>query len=267
MTAKIIALANQKGGVGKTTTAVNLAAALATIGKKVLLVDMDPQGNASTGFGISNFQRQVTIYNVLTNSGEFDEATVNTEITGLRLVPATVDLSAAEFELRDAENREFILRSKIYGYRDQYDFIIIDCPPSLGLLTLNCIVAADSIIIPLQCEFYALEGLSHLLRTIDMVKKSLNPTLKIEGVLLTMYDRRNNLSLQVENDVRDYMGSKVFKTVIPRNVRISEAPSHGKSVITYDKHSSGAQSYLAMAEELANNNPTNNLKTAEEQAA
>lgn len=252
MTAKIIALANQKGGVGKTTSAVNLAAALATIGKKVLLVDMDPQGNASTGFGISAFQRRVTIYNVLTNGGEFDEAVVNTDFPTLKIVPATVDLSAAEFELRDAENREFILKSKIAAARADYDYIIIDCPPSLGLLTLNCITSADTVIIPLQCEFYALEGLSHLLRTIEMVRKSLNPTLKIEGVLLTMYDRRNNLSLQVENDVRDYMGSKVFKTVIPRNVRISEAPSHGKSVITYDKHSTGAQAYLALAEELVN---------------
>mgnify|MGYP000426190051 FL=1 len=252
--AKIIAVANQKGGVGKTTSAVNLAAGLATIGKKVLLVDMDPQGNASTGFGISAFQRRVTIYNVLTSSGEFDEATVNTDFPNLKIVPATVDLSAAEFELRDAENREFILKSKIARAREDYDYIIIDCPPSLGLLTLNCVVAADSVIIPLQCEFYALEGLSHLLRTIEMVKKSLNPLLKIEGVLLTMYDRRNNLSLQVETDVRDYMGSKVFKTVIPRNVRISEAPSHGKSVISYDKHSSGAQSYLALAEELVKGN-------------
>ena len=264
MSAKIIALANQKGGVGKTTTAVNLAAALATIGKKVLLVDMDPQGNASTGFGISNFQRQVTIYNVLSNSGEFDEAEVATEISNLKVVPATVDLSAAEFELRDADNREFILKSKISAARRNYDFIIIDCPPSLGLLTLNCLVAADAVIVPLQCEFYALEGLSHLLRTIEMVKKSLNPTLKIEGVLLTMYDRRNNLSLQVENDVRDYMGSKVFQTVIPRNVRISEAPSHGKSVISYDKHSTGAQSYLALASELVNGN---NARITQEHAA
>ena len=257
MTGKIIALANQKGGVGKTTSAVNLAAALATIGKKVLLVDMDPQGNASTGFGISAFQRRVTIYNVLTNGGEFEEAVVNTDFPTLKIVPATVDLSAAEFELRDAENREFILKSKIARAREEYDFIIIDCPPSLGLLTLNCVVAADSVIIPLQCEFYALEGLSHLLRTIEMVKKSLNPLLKIEGVLLTMYDRRNNLSLQVEADVRDYMGSKVFKTVIPRNVRISEAPSHGKSVISYDKHSSGAQSYLSLAQEMVSGNNDN----------
>lgn len=260
--AKIIALANQKGGVGKTTSAVNLAAALATIGNKVLLVDMDPQGNASTGYGISNFQRQITIYEVLTNSGEFDEAEVATEIPNLKIIPATVDLSAAEFELRDADNREFILKSKITRAKENYDYIIIDCPPSLGLLTLNCIVAADTIIIPLQCEFYALEGLSHLLRTIDLVKKSLNPNLKIEGVLLTMYDRRNNLSLQVENDVRDYMGAKVFTTVIPRNVRISEAPSYGKPVITYDKNSTGAQSYLALAQELVNNNHPNTEEKA-----
>lgn len=258
--AKIIALANQKGGVGKTTSAVNLAAALATIGNKVLLVDMDPQGNASTGYGISAFQRQMTIYEVLTNSGEFSEATVNTEIQNLKIIPATVDLSAAEFELRDVQNREYILKSKLAAISADYDYIIIDCPPSLGLLTLNCIVAADSIIIPLQCEFYALEGLSHLLRTIDMVKKSLNPNLKIEGVLLTMYDRRNNLSLQVETDVRDYMGAKVFTTVIPRNVRISEAPSYGKPVITYDKNSTGALSYIALAEELAKNN---NITTGE----
>jgi len=250
MTARIIAFANQKGGVGKTTSAVNLSAALAQEGKRVLLVDLDPQGNATTGFGISQYQRRITIYNVFTNEGLMEEAEVQTDLPNLKVVPANVDLSAAEFELGLRSNREFILREKVTPRRDFYDFIIFDCPPSLGLLTLNGLVAADSIIVPMQCEFYALEGLSHLLKTSDLLRKKLNPDLQIEGVLLTMYDRRYNLTAAVEADVRDYLGSRVFNTVIPRNVRVSEAPSHGKPVVTYDKSSAGAFAYVALAREI-----------------
>lgn len=250
MTARIIAFANQKGGVGKTTSAVNLSAALAQAGKRVLLVDLDPQGNASTGFGISHFQRKVTIYNVFVNEGLMEEAEVVTDLETLRVVPANVDLSAAEFELGLRAQREYILRDKIQSRRESYDFIILDCPPSLGLLTINALVAADSIIVPMQCEFYALEGLSHLLKTTDLLRKNLNPELQIEGVLLTMYDKRYNLTAAVEADVRDYLGSRVFNTVIPRNVRVSEAPSHGKPVITYDKSSAGAFAYGALAVEI-----------------
>lgn len=250
MTARIIAFANQKGGVGKTTSAVNLSAALAQEGRRVLLIDLDPQGNASTGFGISQFNRRITIYDVFANEGMMDEAEVQTELANLKVVPATVDLSAAEFELGGRNKREFILREKLNTRRNDYDFIIIDCPPSLGLLTLNGLVAADSIIVPMQCEFYALEGLSHLLKTTDLIRKNLNPSLQIEGVLLTMYDRRYNLTQAVESDVRDYLGSRVFTTVIPRNVRVSEAPSHGKPVVTYDKSSAGAMSYIELAREI-----------------
>jgi len=250
MAARIIAFANQKGGVGKTTSAVNLAAALAIEGQRVLLIDLDPQGNASTGFGVSQFQRRITIYDVFASEGDVDEAEIATEIPGLKIIPATVDLSAAEFELSDAPKREYILRDKLNQRRGDYDFIIIDCPPSLGLLTLNGLVAADSVIVPMQCEFYALEGLSHLLKTVDLIRKNLNPTLQIEGVLLTMYDKRYNLTQAVESDVRDYMGNKVFANVVPRNVRVSEAPSHGKPVVIYDKSSAGAAAYMELAREI-----------------
>ena len=262
MTGRVIVIANQKGGVGKTTTAINLAAGLAQEGKKVLLIDLDPQGNASTGYGVSQFQRRITSYHVLTSEGNIDEAEVMTEVPNLKIMPSTVDLSAAELELSDTPKREFILKGKLAPRKEVYDFIIIDCPPSLGLLTLNAIVAADSIVVPMQCEFYALEGLSHILKTIDLVRKSLNPNLQIEGILLTMYDRRYNLTQQVEGDVRDYLGDKVFKTVIPRNVRVSEAPSHGKPVITYDKHSAGAIAYNDLAREILDrDNATEKMKT------
>lgn len=250
MTAKIIALANQKGGVGKTTSAVNLSAALAVEGKKVLLIDLDPQGNASTGLGVSQYQRKISIYNVFANEGLIEEATLPTEIETLKVIPATVDLSAVELELSEVAAREYILFEKLAVAREEYDFIILDCPPSLGLLTLNGLVAADSLIVPMQCEFYALEGLSHVIKTVELIKKNLNPTLQIEGVLLTMYDKRYNLTQQVEADVRDYFGNKVFTTTIPRNVRVSEAPSHGKPVVTYDKGSAGSVAYIELAREI-----------------
>jgi chromosome partitioning protein len=250
MKAKVIAFANQKGGVGKTTSAVNLSAALALEGKKVLLIDLDPQGNASTGFGISQFQRRITIYDVFASEGNVEEAEVPTMIEGLTVIPATVDLSAAEFELSTQERREYILKEKLGPVKASYDFIILDCPPSLGLLTLNGLTAADSVIVPMQCEFYALEGLSHVLKTVDLIRKNLNQALQIEGVLLTMYDKRYNLTQQVESDVREYLGGRVFTTVVPRNVRVSEAPSHGKPVVVYDRSSAGALAYIDLAREI-----------------
>lgn len=247
---QIMAIANQKGGVGKTTTAVNLATALAAVRKKVLLIDLDPQGNASTGLGIEPNDRVHTVYDVLVDELETRKAVVASEVPGLDVLPATVDLSGAEVELTTAMRREFILHDALEAVQDDYDYILIDCPPSLGLLTLNALVASKSVLIPLQCEFYALEGLSHLLKTIEMIRKKLNPELDVHGIVLTMYDRRNNLTEQVEGDVRDCLGSKVFDTVIPRNVRISEAPSHGKPALLYDHKCSGAVAYMMLAKEL-----------------
>ncbi len=248
--ARVIAIANQKGGVGKTTTAINLATAIAATRKRVLVIDLDPQGNASTGFGVDRRERAVTTYQVLLGEATLDHAMVETAVPKLHLVSSAVDLSGAEIELVDADRREYRLHDALAPVLSQFDYVLIDCPPSLGLLTLNALVAADSVLVPLQCEFYALEGLSHLLRTIDRVRKGFKPSLEIQGIVLTMFDRRNNLSEQVAADVREHLGDKVYRTVIPRNVRISEAPSHGKPVLLYDVRSPGAQAYIQLASEL-----------------
>ena len=247
---RILAVANQKGGVGKTTTAINLATALAAVHKRVLVIDFDPQGNASTGLGIPRQARTVTSYDVLRADRTLAEATVPTTVPDLFVVPASVDLSGAEVELVEMERREFRLRDALSGATLDYDYVLIDCPPSLGLLTLNALVAADAVLVPLQCEFYALEGLSHLIRTIERVKRHLNPSLEIQGIVLTMFDKRNNLSDLVAADVRSYLGAKVYDTVIPRNVRVSEAPSHGKPVLLYDLRCPGAQAYVHLAGEV-----------------
>lgn len=248
---RILAVVNQKGGVGKTTTAVNMATALAAIGKKVLVLDLDPQGNASTGLGIETAQRHITSYHVLLGEANLADAVLPTAIPRLDIVSSNIDLSAAEIELVSFTQREFRLKTALgnAGTID-YDYIIIDCPPSLGLVTLNALTAAHAVIIPLQCEFYALEGLSHLLKTIKLIQNKLNPQLSIHGVVLTMYDKRNKLTEYIETDVRAFLGDDVYQTVIPRNVRVSEAPSHGKPAIVYDLKCPGSQAYLKLAKEI-----------------
>ena len=252
---RVLAIANQKGGVGKTTTAINLGTALAAIGEHALIVDLDPQGNASTGLGIERKSRRTSTYDVLTGAAPMRDAVLPTAVPQLFIAPSTLDLSGLELEIGQQRDRAFRLRNALRqlntGAHD-YDFsyVLVDCPPSLNLLTVNAMAAADSILVPLQCEFFALEGLSQLMRTVEQVKTTLNPTLSIHGIVLTMYDSRNNLSNQVVADVRQFMGSKVYETVIPRNVRISEAPSYGKPVLVYDLKCVGSEAYLRLATEI-----------------
>lgn len=254
MKPRVLVVANQKGGVGKTTTAINLGTALAAIGEPTLIIDIDPQGNASTGLGIGQTERERNVYDVLMGQATVGEAIAATRIPKLAILPANVDLSGAELELINLERRNNRLKDALEAWFQDaeagYSYILIDCPPSLSLLTINAMVAADAVIVPLQCEFFALEGLSQLLKTIDLVRESINPDLEIQGIVLTMFDKRNRLSVQVEADVRAHMGDKVYNTLIPRNVRISEAPSHGLPALVYDLNCPGSQAYIKLAGEL-----------------
>lgn len=250
MTAKVFAIANQKGGVGKTTTAINLATGLAAVGYNSLVIDLDPQGNASTGLGVPHSARMSTIYEVLVSDVPITSVITQTLIDKLHVIPSKVELAAAEIELLDKQGRENVLKNKIQGLLDIYDFIILDCPPSLGMLTINALVAADSLLIPLQCEFFALEGLVHLSNTCKLIRQNLNKDLKIAGIILTMMDRRNKLCLQVEQDVRHTFGDIVFVNSVPRNIKLSEAPSHGKPALIYDDKCSGSLAYMLIVREM-----------------
>ena len=250
---RIIAIANQKGGVGKTTTSVNLSACLAEAGKKVLIVDLDPQGNTTSGLGIDKNELEKTVYEVIGGELDIREGIIDDLFENLSLLPANRNLSGAEIELITTDNMQFIVKEKLGQVRDEYDYIILDCPPALGMLTVNAMTGADSVLVPIQCEFYALDGLSQLLYTIELIKKNLNPDLYMEGVVFTMYDARTNLSLQVVENVKDNLTQNIYKTIIPRNVRLAEAPSHGLPINLYDSKSTGAESYRLLAEEVMSN--------------
>ncbi len=250
---KIIAIANQKGGVGKTTTTINLSAALAEKGKKVLVIDADPQGNTSSGFGIEKDELDNTIYELLLGDSTIQECVINNVFPGVSVLPSNVNLAAIEVEIIDNKRREFILKKEIDWVKDDYDYIMIDCPPSLSMLTINAMTAADSVLVPIQCEYYALEGLSQLINTVNLIKSRLNPELDMEGVVFTMFDARTNLSMQVVENVKSILNQKIFDTLIPRNVRLAEAPSHGEPICKYDPKSAGAEAYASLAEELIMN--------------
>lgn len=247
---RVIAIANQKGGVGKTTTAINLSASLAEKGKKVLAIDMDPQGNMTSGLGLDKNSVDNTIYDLIIGNIEIDEAIQKAILENLDIIPTSIDLSGAEIELLDVKNKEFIVRNAVLTVKEKYDYIIIDCPPSLSMLTINAMTTADSVLVPIQCEYYALEGLSQLIHTVELVRDRLNPELTIEGVVFTMYDARTNLSLQVVENVKDNLEQTIYKTIIPRNIRLAEAPSYGLPISQYDPKSAGADSYMRLADEV-----------------
>lgn len=247
---RVIVVANQKGGVGKTTTAINLSASLAELDQKVLVIDMDPQGNTTSGLGIAKEEVENTVYELLLGECKIEDTILKTEYNHLELVASNIDLAAAEIELIGTEDKEFILKNDLDAVKENYDFVIIDCPPSLSMLTINSMCAADTVLVPIQCEYYALEGLSQLIHTIDLVRERLNPTLVIEGVVFTMYDARTNLSLQVVENVKNNLSQNIYKTIIPRNIRLAEAPSHGMPITAYDSKSTGAESYRLLAEEV-----------------
>ena len=249
---RIIAIANQKGGVGKTTTAINLSASLASLGKKVLAIDMDPQGNMSSGLGVDKNEVEKTVYDLIIGNIGIEECIYEEVIENLDVLPSNIDLSAAEIELIGVDNKEYILRDEVNKVKEKYDFIIIDCPPALSMLTINAMTTSDSVLVPIQCEYYALEGLSQLIHTIELVQERLNPELEIEGVVFTMYDARTNLSLQVVENVKDNLQQNIYKTIIPRNVRLAEAPSYGQPITLYDTRSAGAEAYRLLAEEVIN---------------
>ena len=247
---RIIAVANQKGGVGKTTTAINLSSCLAAKGQKVLAVDMDPQGNMTSGLSVDKDAVEYTVYDLIIGEADIDQVLCKEVFENLDVLPTNIDLSGAEIELLDIENKEYILRDEVAKIRDNYDFVIIDCPPSLSMLTINAMTTADTVLVPIQCEYYALEGLSQLIKTIELVKNRLNDKLEMEGVVFTMYDARTNLSLQVVENVKDNLNQTIYKTIIPRNIRLAEAPSHGLPINYYDPRSTGAESYMLLADEV-----------------